>query len=298
VVFLLTAIGYFFLVWAKGTLNLIDSAWLTLIYLVYLYFLKKIPPQAEEKVEDMDRIPQAILRQRPGVRNSIIIGLFVLGGVALYFAAPPFLESLKALALGLGLSTFVFVQWVAPFLSEFPEKVSAFNWARKITTAPMALMNLVSSNINQWTLLAAMLPIAYGLSLGHTATIVFDQHQKLEILLTLAQSLLGVLLLANMRFSWWEALLLFSLWIAQFVMSGFERSIDPQMIHSSLALDASNWLSVQADQVENFAHRVKEAVTVLYFGWSAILLIVFTIKRKGLEAISIFPRLMREHWSR
>src|ERR1700752_3937236 len=107
----------------------------------------------------MDRVPQIILAQRPSARNSAIVGLFLVGGVALYFTAGPFLESLKGLAAALGLSTFVFVQWVAPFLSEFPEKVSAFNWARKVSTAPMALMNMVSSNINQWTVLVPMLPV-------------------------------------------------------------------------------------------------------------------------------------------
>jgi cation:H+ antiporter len=296
VVFLLISIAYFFLIWAKGTLNLIDSGWLALIYLVYLYFLNKIPPQSEEKIEDMDRVPQIILAQRPSARNSAIVGLFLVGGVALYFTAGPFLESLKGLAAALGLSTFVFVQWVAPFLSEFPEKVSAFNWARKVSTAPMALMNMVSSNINQWTVLVAMLPIAYAWSLGRVATIVFDQHQELEILLTLAQSLLGALLLANMRFHWWEAILLFSLWIIQFVMSGFEKSMDPMMVHNGLAIWVSGWLPVRADQVENFAHRLKEGVTILYFLWSAITLIVFMIKRRGLEAIAIFPKLVREHW--
>jgi hypothetical protein len=30
----------------------------------------------------------------------------------------------------------------------------------------MALMNMVSSNINQWDLLAAMLPIVYSISMG------------------------------------------------------------------------------------------------------------------------------------
>src|SRR5437667_1550922 len=64
----------------------------------------------------------------------------------------------------LGVSQFVLVQWVAPFLSEFPEKVSAFYWARRVSRAPMALMNMVSSNINQWTVLAAMIPIVYGYS--------------------------------------------------------------------------------------------------------------------------------------
>ena len=62
----------------------------------------------------------------------------------------------------LGVPGFVFVQWVAPFVSEFPEKVSAFYWARTVEEAPTALMNMISSNINQWTLLTAMLPIVYS----------------------------------------------------------------------------------------------------------------------------------------
>src|SRR5262249_51742795 len=223
VVFLLVCIGYFFIVWLKGTLSLLDTGILSVIYGVYLYFLNKIPPQEEEKAEDMDRIPRYILGRSPRVRNAMIIGLFGGGGLILYFVAHPFLDSLKALAATLGLSSFVFVQWVAPFLSEFPEKVSAFNWARRVTTAPVALMNMVSSNINQWTMLVAMLPIAYALALGGAATIAFDDHQRVEILLTICQSLLGALILANMRFAWWEAAVLFTLWFIQFVLSGFER---------------------------------------------------------------------------
>ncbi|HLG14071.1 MAG TPA: hypothetical protein VJH03_06005 [Blastocatellia bacterium] len=295
VVFLLISIGYFSIVWLKGTLNWVDSVLLTVVYIVYLYFLKKIPPQSEEKMEDLDRIPRYILRQRPVARNGMIGGLFLAGGLILYFAAHPFLESLKAISLSLGLSTFVFVQWVAPFLSEFPEKVSAFNWARRVTSAPIALMNMVSSNINQWTMLVAMLPIAYALALGHWGTIVFDQHQQLEILLTIAQSLLGALLLSNMRFSWWEAALLFSLWLIQFVLSGFERPLDPALPHNSLATQLAGLLSVGADRIELFAQRGKEAVTGLYFLWAGAI-IVMAFKRRGFEAFSVFPRLMREHW--
>src|SRR3989442_3439255 len=165
IVFLLVAIAYFAVIWFKGTLNWVDTIALSVIYFVYLYFLKKIPPQAEEKIEDLDRIPRFILRRRRPVRNAMIGAMFAGGGMILYFAAHPFLESLKAIAVGLGISTFVFVQWVAPFLSEFPEKVSAFNWARRVTSAPMALMNMVSSNINQWTMLAAMLSIAFAIAL-------------------------------------------------------------------------------------------------------------------------------------
>ena len=296
IVFLLVAIAYFAVIWFKGTLTWVDTIVLSLIYFVYLYFLKKIPPQGEEKIEDLDRIPRFILRQRRFVRSSIITGMFLGGGLILYFAAHPFLESLKDLSVGLGISTFVFVQWVAPFLSEFPEKVSAFNWARRVTSAPMALMNMVSSNINQWTMLAAMLPIAYALALGHIGTIDFDPHQELEVLMTIGQSLLGALLLANMKFNWWEAALLFALWAIQFVLSGFEKPIDPSMPHNSLAVHLAGWLSLSAEHVESFAHRGKEVITALYFVWAGACVGVAIKRRRMFDAFVMFPKLMREHW--
>lgn len=296
IVFLLISIAYFFIVWLKGTLNWVDTVFLAVIYFVYLYFLKKIPPQEEDKIEDLDRIPRFILRQRRPVRNAIITSMFVGGGLILYVAAEPFLESLKAVAVGLGISTFVFVQWVAPFLSEFPEKVSAFNWARRVTSAPMALMNMVSSNINQWTMLAAMLPIAYALALGHAGTIDFDSHQELEILMTIGQSLLGALLLANMRFNWWEATLLFSLWAIQFALSGFEKPVDPGMAHNNFAAHLAGWLSIGVEQVEAFAHHGKEAITALYFVWTGGVIAMALKRRSMFKAFVVFPKLMREHW--
>ncbi|HYV04842.1 MAG TPA: hypothetical protein VFB82_09660 [Blastocatellia bacterium] len=298
VVFLLLSIAYFVIVWLKGSLTLIDTVLLTVIYLVYLFFLNRIPPQSEEKVEDLDRIPRFILRQKRAVRNSMIGGLFIGGGLILYFAAHPFLESLKAIAVGLGLSTFVFVQWVAPFLSEFPEKVSAFNWARRVTSAPLALMNMVSSNINQWTMLAAMLPIAYALALGRVGTISFDDHQRLEILMTIGQSLLGALLLANMRFAWWEAGLLFALWAIQFVLSGFEKPLamsEGVEAHNSLATQLGGLLSISVDRIEVFARLGKEVITALYFTWTAVIIAVAVKRRSMLQAFVLFPKLLREH---
>jgi len=296
IVFLLVSIAYFGVIWLKGSLNLVDTVVLSLVYFVYLYFLKKIPPQGEEKIEDLDRIPRFILRQPRPVRNAIIGSMFAGGGLILYVAAHPFLESLKSLAVGLGISTFVFVQWVAPFLSEFPEKVSAFNWARRVTSAPMALMNMVSSNINQWTMLAAMLPIAYAFALGHAGTIEFDQHQELEILMTIGQSLLGALLLANMRFTWWEAALLFALWVTQFVLSGFEKPIDPSMTENNFAAHVGGWLSISASHIEVIAHRGKEVITAVYFLWTGAIIAVAIKRRSLFEAFSVFPKLMREHW--
>jgi len=48
-------------------------------------------------------------------------------------------------------------------------------------------MNMVSSNINQWTLLAAMLPIVLSISAGAPTPIEFDARQRLEVLMTLGR---------------------------------------------------------------------------------------------------------------
>jgi hypothetical protein len=81
----------------------------------------------------------------------------------------------------------------------------------------MALMNMVSSNINQWTVLAAMIPIVYSMSRGQPSALHFDPEQRLEILITILQSLLAIMILANMRFAYWEAGLIFILWFVQFL---------------------------------------------------------------------------------
>jgi hypothetical protein len=79
----------------------------------------------------------------------------------------------------------------------------------------------VSSNINQWTVLAAMIPLVYGYStLRHHGVWLdfrFDAAQRLEILLTLLQSGLALLVLATMEFGWRDAAVLFVLWLAQFL---------------------------------------------------------------------------------
>jgi cation:H+ antiporter len=222
---LLPPIAYFVIILLKGTLTLVDSAILICIYAAYLWILSRIPPQDQEKIEDAAKVPRMILKMKPPLRNLSIIALFLIGGFWLYFVAHPFLYSMLALAAVLGVSNFVFVQWVAPFLSEFPEKVTAFNWARTVRKAPMGLMNMVSSNINQWTVLVAMIPIVYSFSRGEVSVVNFDHHQKIEIFLTMAQSFLGFLFLANMEFRWYEALGLFGLWITQFFFPEWREEI-------------------------------------------------------------------------
>jgi cation:H+ antiporter len=224
---LLLPIAYFTFIWWKGTLTLWDAFPLAACYFVYLFVLWKIPPRSSEgeALDDLGVIPRRTLQLPPMKRNLAIIAMFVAGGAMLYFAAHPFLNSMLALAASLGVSTFVFVQWVAPFLSEFPEKLSAFYWARKVSTANVALMNMVSSNINQWSILSAMIPIIFVWSSRSLQPIRFDTFQRHEIILTILQSFLGFLLLLNLRLHLHEAVILFVFWFVQFVIPPWREAM-------------------------------------------------------------------------
>ncbi len=274
VVGLAVPLAYVAFIWWKGSLNLIDAGALIAIYAAYLIVLSKMPPEEAEGIEDLELIPRAIVKARRPVRIFIIGALFVIGGLLIYFMAEPFLGSLLAVSAMIGVPSFVFVQWVAPFVSEFPEKVSAFYWARTVDKASMALMNMVSSNINQWTLLAAMLPIVYSISRGEPSAIVFDDQQELELLMTLGQSLVGMLFLINMELAWWEAAALFGLWGLQFAFS----PVPP---------GPGFWGFVSG--------RIHWWVTIAYFVWFGVGVIACLVGRRKLLAFTQFAEMWRKH---
>jgi cation:H+ antiporter len=235
---LLPPMTYFIIVWAKGNLSLVDAAVLTATYVAYLGVLLRLPPRQEmiEEDEEVPAVSRWALSFRGVKRWLAVGGLFVVGGAIIYFVAEPFLNSMLAIAVSLGVSQFVFIQWVAPFISEFPEKTSAFVWARRVTRAPVALMNMVSSNINQWGVLSGLLAVIYCWSHGDTSPLPFDEFQRLEILLTILQAFLGWIFLASMSFEWREAVGLFLLWLIQLLV--------PSLRHSMIWV-YSAWIAVE-----------------------------------------------------
>src|SRR3989442_15667113 len=253
---------YFIVILVKQSLTWVDALVLCALYLAYLWVLLRNPAHQMEQLEYAPAVSRWAVRHRGWRRTAAIGGLFAAGGGLLYVSAHPFLESMLPLAGLLGVSQFVLVQWVAPFLSEFPEKVSAFYWARRVTHAPMALMNMVSSNINQRTVLAAMIPLVYGYSsLRHHGVWLdfrFDDAQRLELLLTLLQSGLAVILLANMEFDWLDATIIFVLWLAQFLRP-----------------------------------TLRDEVAVAYAVWMVILAIQFAVWRQTLLAPRYFLEIIR-----
>src|SRR5690349_14655422 len=123
VIGLLPPLLYFIVVWAKASLGLWDAAVLATTYVVYLAVLLRMPPRAET-VEQDDEVPAVsrwALSFRGGKRWAAVLGLFVVGGGVIILVAEPFLNAMLGVAAVLGVPQFVFIQWVAPFISEFPE---------------------------------------------------------------------------------------------------------------------------------------------------------------------------------
>ena len=254
---------YFLVVLWRQRIGAIDAAVLIALYVAYLWVLMRNPPREVESLADAPLVSRWAYRQPGWRKHAAIGGLFAVGGGLLYLTAHPFLNSMIALAATVGISQFFLVQWVAPFLSEFPEFVSTFSWARRVTKAPMALMNIVSSNINQWTILAAMIPIVYGFShlkhYGVWADFTFDIAQRNELALTLLQTMLGVLLLANMEFDWMDATALFVLWAVQFAVPD-----------------------------------LRGPIMIAYGVWAVVLVIGFIVKGQPLRAPACFWQIVRQ----
>jgi len=218
---------YFFFIVYRGRLDLLDSVVLLGFYAMYMWLLLKMPPEKEdESVEELPLVSRLVLKRGKVGRVFGVVAIFLGGGLILYLCVHPFLDSLRALSLIAGIQGYFFIQWIAPFMSEFPEKVSAFGWAAQEGKAKMGLMNFLSSNINQMTMLVAMIPIVYCLSMGKwNAPIFFNEDQREEVLLTASQAALCMVLLFNMKFEWWEAVGMFVLWIVQFTSMIWEDDL-------------------------------------------------------------------------
>ncbi len=209
---------YFVVVLIKRDLQVYDGIFLGITFVAYMYILRVLPEEAEEKKEDLLAMPRSLVDVSDGRRRGLLLwGLFAVGGLTMWAVADPFLDSMKEVAAAAGISVFVFVQWVAPFLSEFPEKVTAFYWARTVRLGPMALLNMISSKVNQWTLLVSMIPIVYSVSMGRISTIPLDVHHREEILLSMMMTFYGCSTLAKLKFTRGNAIILFVLWLAQFL---------------------------------------------------------------------------------
>ena len=215
--FLGLATAYAVFIPLKGTLAWYDGLVFLAIYVWYIVLASRRPsPEAE--VEGPARLIASLPKAK---RRLALLALFLFAGTVILVNAEPFCEGLIGTGRVFHVNEFLLVQWLAPIASEAPEFIVAlvFAWRGQ---AGLALGSLLSAKLNQWTLLVGMIPGVFAVS-SHTLAFPLPMNhvQFSEILLTAAQSLMAIVLLAGLRLSIGGALLLFGLFLGQFILPVF-----------------------------------------------------------------------------
>ena len=220
VVFMLGASLYYVVVLIQEELTIFDSIVWVGIFAAYMWMLARLPRGKDGPEEPLLGPSRTILEiKSTRKKTGAILGLFLFAGLTFVLITDSFVTSIQNLAqmflvglLGSG-AVFFTIQWIAPVLSEFPEKVTAFNWARQITLAPLALLNFISSSVNELTALVALIPVVYFVSSGGAGSIPLGQVQWIEIFLTMSQSLYACASLLDLTYDIQNALVLLVLWV-------------------------------------------------------------------------------------
>ncbi|MBI4386496.1 MAG: sodium:calcium antiporter [Elusimicrobia bacterium] len=208
---LLLATLYAFVLPFKATLSIVDTAIFLSLFAFYTYLSSK----AQVKEPELEEGPAKLIAHLPkNPRRFTIGGIFLFSALAIGLSAEPFAEGLLEAGKHWGIEEFLLVQWLAPLASEAPEFIVAILFSLK-GKPEIGLRALVSSKVNQWTLLIGMLPAAFALSSRSLMPMHLDARQVEEIFLTSAQSFFGLVVLMNLSFSFAEAISLLILFSAQ-----------------------------------------------------------------------------------
>jgi cation:H+ antiporter len=197
------------------TLTLWHSAVLVTIFVLYSIRIARAPAEEPHLVG-----PAQLIGKFPQTRRrAAVVVMFVFAAGVILACAEPFAEALVDTGESFGISTFLLVQWLAPLASEAPELLVAGLFAWRLNTNA-ALGALVSSKVNQWTLLVGTLPIVFAISSSSLHGLPIDSLQREELFLTAAQGVFAVAVLANRSIGVKEALALFGLFFGQFLLGG------------------------------------------------------------------------------
>jgi len=199
----------------KRTLNPVDTVLLVGLFVWYAVRISRAPAEEPHLVG-----PAELIGRLPTATRRAVVALMLFGSAAvILISAEPFADSLVKTGEQFGIDTFLLVQWVAPLASEAPELLVAGLFAWRLNTNA-GLGALVSSKVNQWTLLVGTLPLVFSISAGALGGLPIDSLQREELFLTAAQSVFAVAVLTNRSISVREALALMALFLTQFVLGG------------------------------------------------------------------------------
>ena len=214
ITFLFAATMWAFLVPLGGGIDAIDTIVLVGIYVAYIALILKSDIEHEE---EQVGVPEYLQSWSLPWRPVAVLTLFGYSGVMIFTAVEPFAHGLEQIGLNNGIPEFFMIQWIAPLASESPELIVVAVLVNKARSTA-GFNALISSKLNQWTLLIGTLAVVFSLSFGTYGVLPFDDKQAAEIWITAAQSYFALALLCNFEISVRESLVLFGLFISQVVV--------------------------------------------------------------------------------
>lgn len=211
--FLALATAYSLTLPLRRSITFVDAAVLVTIFGAYTWRIARAPAEEPHLVGPARYIGCFSIARR----RAAVVAMLVFAATVILLSAERFAEALVGTGAEFGISEFLLVQWLAPLASEAPELLVAGLYAYRLNTNA-GLGTLVSAKVNQWTLLVGTLPIVFAITSSSLHGLPIDATQREELLLTAAQSVFALMILANLSISVRDAVALFCLFWAQFVV--------------------------------------------------------------------------------
>ena len=189
----------------------------------------------------------ALIGSLPTVwRRSMVVFLFVFAAGVILVAAEPFVDSLVETGQDFGIDEFILIQWIAPLASEAPEIIVAVLFTLRANPVG-GLTALISSGVNQLTLLVGSMAVIFSLSAGEVLSFPLDDRQGIEFLLTTAVSVAGLMLVVKRVISWNAGALLLVLFAAHLFFTDPEARLRFSFVYFGIALGlaAMDWSRVR-----------------------------------------------------
>ena len=230
------------LIFAMHQVHVILAVGLIGLYVAYLWI------SSTRDAEEPDLIGAAeLIGSLPTVaRRVVVVLLFIYSAGIILVAAEPFVEGLVETGIHFGIDEFLLIQWIAPLASESPEIIVAVLFSLRAHPVE-GLTALISSQVNQLTLLVGSMTVIFSMSAGEVISFPLNDRQGIEFLLTTAVSLFGVLLIAKRVISWKMGAVLLVLFIAHLLFPDEDARLIFAFIYLGLAvvLVAMDWRRVK-----------------------------------------------------
>ncbi len=201
------------------------------VYLAYLW----ISSTGESEEPELIGVALVIGSLPVARRRATVVLMFLYAAAVILLAAEPFVHGLIETGVEFGIDEFILIQWIAPLASESPEIIIAVLFT--LRSNPQAgLTTLVSSEVNQLTLLVGSITIVFSISAGEVLSFPLDHRQSIEFMLTAAVSAFAIILIAPRVLGPRVGLVLLGLFIVHLFFSDSGQRLIFSYIYFGLAI--------------------------------------------------------------